>query len=187
LAFLITASQGRRPSLPPFEKTHGITGGAISAVDLIKGLARLAGLEVVEVEGATGYLDTNYEGKAEAALDTLSRHDFAFVHIEAPDEAGHSGDFSLKKRAIEEFDRRFLGRLLKGLEAFSSWKILISPDHPTPLSIRTHSKSPVPFVLFDPSSPKRGAPRFSERIKAPVLEDGKKLIRVLFKGESLEN
>ncbi len=180
--------QGRRPNLPPFKEIHGVDGGVISAVDLIKGLAKLSKLDVINVEGATGYIDTNYEGKADAALEFLKDHDFVFVHIEAADEAGHLGDFDLKKKAIEDFDRRFLGRLLEGLRSFPSWRILISPDHPTPLSIKTHSRNPVPFVIFDSSLPGKGALRFSERVESPVMvKDGTSLIDILFERRKLEN
>jgi len=118
----------------------------ITAVDLIRGIGRLAGLEIIYVEGATGFVDTNYEGKADAALKALHTKDFVFVHVEAPDEAGHTGKTDLKIRAIEDLDRRLLGRLLAG--AGEDFRILLMPDHPTPIRIKTHSADPVPFVLW---------------------------------------
>lgn len=141
--------QGKKPSLPHFKEKNGIDGSVIAAVDLIKGIGRAAGLEVVNVEGATGYIDTNYKGKADAALHSLEEKDFVYLHVEASDEAGHEGEPILKKKAIENFDKKIVGYLyeklvLKG-EEFS---ILITADHPTPIELRTHSSDPVPFILY---------------------------------------
>jgi 2,3-bisphosphoglycerate-independent phosphoglycerate mutase len=108
----------------------------------------LAGLEVLEVPGATGYFDTNYEGKAQYALRGLKEKDFVYVHVEAPDEAGHMGDLRLKIEAIESFDEKIVGAILKGMKDFEKYKILLLPDHPTPLSVRTHTADPVPFVIY---------------------------------------
>ena len=180
--------QGRMPKFKKIKDLYGIDGAVISAVDLVKGLGVLAGLEVIEVEGATGYIDTNYEGKAEAALDALKRKDFVYVHIEAPDEAGHSGDFDLKKKVIEDFDRRFLGRLMKGLSEFSDWRLLLLPDHPTPISLKTHSSQPVPFVLVDGRDQRKSEALFSERRKSSnFISDGTRLIKMLFEGCSIED
>ncbi|NQT33036.1 MAG: cofactor-independent phosphoglycerate mutase [Candidatus Omnitrophica bacterium] len=139
--------QGKKPNIPTFKEAYGITGGMISAVDLLKGMGHLLGLEVVEVPGATGYYDTNYEGKAEAALDILTGKDFVFVHVEAPDEAGHNGDVMAKIKAIENFDSKITGRIIEALCDKEDHRILILPDHPTPVAKRTHTSDPVPFAM----------------------------------------
>ncbi len=143
-------SPGYKPDLPSFKDRFGIESGAvISAVDLIFGIGKLAGLEMVHVEGATGLHDTNYEGKAAAALDALKRHPFVFLHIEAMDEAGHEGDFLLKKRVIEDFDRRLLKPLYEGLQKMGEdYALLLLPDHPTPCRLRTHTRAAVPFMIM---------------------------------------
>ena len=120
----------------------------ISAVHLIKGIGILAGLEVLEVPGTTGYFDTNYDGKAQYALKGLREKDFVYVHVEAPDEAGHMGDLRLKIEAIEAFDEKIVGAILKGMKDFERYKVLVLPDHPTPLSVRTHTADPVPYVIY---------------------------------------
>jgi 2,3-bisphosphoglycerate-independent phosphoglycerate mutase len=106
-------------------------------------------LDSIQVPGATGYLDTNYEGKAQAALDALKERDFVYVHVEAPDEASHSGQRDLKIKAIQDFDERLLGPILEGLSTFGHWRILLMPDHQTPVSTRVHTWGPVPFILLD--------------------------------------
>jgi 2,3-bisphosphoglycerate-independent phosphoglycerate mutase len=141
--------QGRSLSVPTFQEKYGITGAVISAVDLVKGLGICAGLKPVEVPGATGYLDTNYEGKARAALEALQSVDFVFLHVEAPDEASHKGSLDEKLQAIEDFDRRVVKPVLGGLqEKFSDYRVLVLPDHPTPIAIKTHASDPVPFALL---------------------------------------
>ncbi len=139
---------GRALQLESLEEKFGFHGGVISAVDLVRGIGRSAGLRVVEVPGITGYLDTNYEGKAEHALEVLSRDNFVYVHVEAPDEAGHNGDPQAKVQAIEDFDARVVGPILAGLEAMGPCRILMAPDHRTPIALRTHSREAVPFVLW---------------------------------------
>lgn len=139
--------QGRRASLEDFQKRFGLRGAAITAVDLVKGLAKLAGLELIEVAGATGFVDTNYEGKGAAAVKALKDYDLVFVHIEAPDEAAHSGSVESKKKAVEQIDRYVVGPVLKALQGYPQWRILIAPDHPTPVSTCAHSAEPVPFAI----------------------------------------
>ncbi len=140
---------GRKPQMPTMQEKFGITGGAvISAVDLIKGIGIYAGLDVIEVPGATGYIDTNYRGKADAALAALSRQDFVYLHVEAPDEAGHSGSVEDKLSAIESFDREVVGPVLEGIKKFDNWRVLVLPDHPTPVALRTHTDKPVPFAIL---------------------------------------
>ena len=140
--------QGKAPALEPVTRRFGIRGAVISAVDLIKGIGFYAGLEIVSVPGATGYLDTNYAGKAQGALKALEDGDLVYVHVEAPDEASHNGKLADKIRAIEDFDEKIVGPILAGAEKFEEFRLLILPDHFTPLAIRTHSPEPVPFVLF---------------------------------------
>lgn len=140
--------QGRAPRMENYRERFGLTGAVISAVDLIRGIGVYAGLEVVKVPGATGYVDTNYEGKAAAALDALERHDFVYLHVEAPDEASHAGSLENKMRAIEDFDSRVVGPVLRGVEKFGTYRILCMPDHPTPLALMTHTADPVPFILY---------------------------------------
>mgnify|MGYP000067657196 CR=1 FL=1 len=140
--------QGRKPSMPGFEERFGVKGAAISAVDLVKGISRLAGLRVIEVPGATGYLDTNYKGKAEYALKALEEVDFVYIHVEAPDEASHAGDVSAKVEAIERIDEEVVGRLIEGIERFGKFRMMVMTDHYTPISIRTHTRGPVPFAVW---------------------------------------
>jgi 2,3-bisphosphoglycerate-independent phosphoglycerate mutase len=139
--------QGRKPDMPLFRDAYGVTGGIISAVDLIKGIGKVLGLEIAEVPGATGYYDTDYTGKANAALDVLTRNDLVFVHVEAPDEAGHNGDIRAKIQAIENFDGKITGPVIKALTGREDFRVLILPDHPTPITRRTHTSDPVPFAM----------------------------------------
>jgi 2,3-bisphosphoglycerate-independent phosphoglycerate mutase len=139
---------GRALKLDSLENKYGFKGGVISAVDLVRGIGKSAGLRVIDVPGITGYLDTNYEGKAAYALESLERDNFVYVHVEAPDEAGHNGDPQAKKQAIEDFDARVVGPMLAGLERLGPCRIVMTPDHRTPIALRTHSREPVPFVLW---------------------------------------
>jgi len=140
--------QGRSPRMTTLKDQFGIEGYVISAVHLLKGIGIFAGLEVLEVPGATGYFDTNYDGKAQYALRGLKEKDFVYVHVEAPDEAGHMGDLRVKIQTIETFDEKIVGAILKGMNHFERYKILVLPDHPTPLSVRTHTADPVPYVIY---------------------------------------
>ena len=144
--------QGRSPQMATLKERFGIDGYVISAVHLIKGIGLLAGLEVLAVPGITGYFDTNYEGKGEYAVRGLEKKDFVYVHVEAPDEAGHMGDLRLKVEAIEAFDEKVVGTILKGIKDFEKVKVMVLPDHPTPLAIRTHTADPVPFVIYSSES-----------------------------------
>ncbi|WP_129597549.1 cofactor-independent phosphoglycerate mutase [Methanohalophilus profundi] len=141
--------QGYSPSMPSFEEMYGLKAAVISAVDLIKGLGICEGMDVIEVPGATGYLDTNYVGKAEYALESLKDHDIVFVHVEAPDEAGHMGSLEAKIQAVEDFDSKVVGTILEGIDKMSEkCNVLVLPDHPTPIAVRTHTPDPVPFVIY---------------------------------------
>jgi 2,3-bisphosphoglycerate-independent phosphoglycerate mutase len=141
--------QGYAPDFPLFSGLYGLHASVISAVDLIKGLGIYAGMDVIEVPGATGYLDTNYAGKAGFALEALETHDAVFVHVEAPDEAGHMGNIEAKIQAVEDFDGKIVGPIIKGVELLGEeCTILVLPDHPTPISLRTHTPEPVPFAIW---------------------------------------
>ena len=140
--------QGTKLQIPTFKERWDLSGSVISAVDLVKGAGRLAGLDVVQVPGATGYYDTNYAGKAEAALKALATQDFVFVHIEAADEAGHNGDLRQKIAAIENFDRLVVGTIVKGIKDQKNVRILCIPDHLTPVAKRSHVSDPVPFFIY---------------------------------------
>ena len=136
---------GRAPDMPLFEDLYGVSGAVVSAVYLIKGIGTYAGLDVIDVPGATGYLDTSYENKGKYAIDSLEDHDFVFVHVEAPDEAGHMGDIEEKMKAIESFDR-LVGQILD--EIVEPYKLVVLPDHFTPIPVKTHTKEPVPFAVY---------------------------------------
>lgn len=140
--------EGTRPAMQSFEEIFGIKGSVVSAVDLIKGIGGCAKMEVAEVEGATGYLDTNFEGKANAALDLLERNDLVYIHFEAPDECGHRNEPENKVKAIEMIDSRVLPILFDGLKKYDDYKIMILPDHPTPIVTRTHASDPVPYLIY---------------------------------------
>lgn len=139
---------GRKPVMPTFKEKYGVDAAVISAVDLVKGIAYYAGMKIIEVPGATGLYDTDYEAKAEYALEALKKHDMIFVHVEAPDEAGHSRDCKLKVKTIEDLDKRLLGHVLDELK--EDYVIAILPDHPTPIKIGTHTRDPVPFAIYSP-------------------------------------
>lgn len=155
--------QGTAPSMPTLKQRYGIDGAVITAVDLVKGLGKYAGLEIIEVPGATGYLDTNFRGKAEYAITALKRLDFVYIHVEAPDEASHSGDAAAKITALEQIDNELLGTLLPGLDRFDDFRLLVLPDHATPVELMTHTDSPVPCIFYDSREPRPdAATRFDE-------------------------
>jgi 2,3-bisphosphoglycerate-independent phosphoglycerate mutase len=141
--------QGRKPRLPGFRERHGLSGAMITAVDLLRGIGACLGFAIIRVPGATGYLDTDYEGKADAAVRALAEKDFVFLHVEAPDEASHGGKLPEKLRAIEDFDRRVVGRALAALDGRFPLRALAMPDHATPLALRTHAEDAVPFAAWD--------------------------------------
>jgi 2,3-bisphosphoglycerate-independent phosphoglycerate mutase len=139
--------QGQKAALDSFKKKFGLKGACITAVDLVRGLAKLVHFDLIEVPGATGYVDTNYQGKGLAAIDALQDHDLVFVHIEAPDEAGHAGSAELKKKAIEQIDRHIVGPVHDALKKYDSYRILVMPDHPTPVNSQSHAADSVPFAM----------------------------------------
>ncbi|MBC8101700.1 MAG: cofactor-independent phosphoglycerate mutase [Cytophagales bacterium] len=177
--------QGLPTTLPSFFGERGVTGAVITAVDLLRGLGRCAGLRVVEVPGATGYIDTNYRGKAEYGLAALFEGgaDFLFLHIESPDESGHEGNLEHKIRSIEDIDRLVVGPLLAGFaERRQPFRLLVAPDHATPIALRTHRPGPVPFLLYDSTKEGSSTLPFDERALEEtrlVVEEGYRLIDLL--------
>ena len=156
-------SPGRKPSMQSFESKFGVRGAVISAVDLIKGIAVYAGMDVVHVDGATGLYDTNYEGKADACLDALRTHDFVYVHVEAADEAGHDRDLKLKIKCIEDLDLRCIRRILDGIKKQNREAVVaVLPDHPTPVTLGSHVEDPIPVAIWDSRFPPDGVDRFDE-------------------------
>ena len=157
-------SPGYRPAMQTMQEMYGFKqGSVISAVDLIRGIGVYAGLEVIDVEGATGLYDTNYEGKAHAALEALKTNDFVYLHVEASDEAGHEGAVDLKIRTIENLDKRAIGILFEELQKWDEpVAIAVLPDHPTPCAIRTHTNTPVPFLIYKPGQEPDSVTRFDE-------------------------
>lgn len=157
---------GKRPKLPDFQEKTGKRGVMISAVDLLKGIAAGSGMKIVHVEGADGGLHTNYEGKAQAAVRALldEGYDFAYIHVEAPDEMGHQGSVEKKVRAIEFLDQRLIRIVREAMDASGEpYRLLILPDHPTPIAARTHTADPVPYLLYDRKRPENGAESYCER------------------------
>ena len=145
-------SSGYKPQMKTLNEKYGITGAAISAVDIIKGLGVFAGMDVIEVEGATGLTDTNYEAKAEAAIEAFKNHDFVYLHVEATDEAGHAGDVDLKIKALEYLDKRVVKYVMEETAKMAEdVTIAILPDHATPCEIRTHTHDAIPFIIYNPN------------------------------------
>jgi 2,3-bisphosphoglycerate-independent phosphoglycerate mutase len=180
--------QGKAPQMPSLTERFGLKGSVISAVDLIKGIGIYAGLRIISVPGATGYLDTNYQGKAEYALKALDRDDFVYLHVEAPDEASHNGDLAAKIAAIEAFDEKVVRTICQGMKQRGDHRIMLLPDHPTPLALKTHTDEPVPFVIYD-STQKRlsGKGGFNEEAATAsglMIDEGYQLIERLVGGKS---
>lgn len=178
--------EGTKPKLEPLEKLYGIQGGMVCAVDLLKGLALCAGMQTVDVPGATGGMTTNYKGKGEAALKLLQDGcDLVYIHIEAPDECGHHGDARAKVAAIEAIDRDIVGFLKDAMEAANEpFRMLITPDHPTPVHLMTHTGDPIPFVLYDSEKAHEGPARYTEttaKTTGLFLPEGPMLMQMLLK------
>lgn len=175
--------QGKKPAMPLFKEKFGLTGAVISAVDLIKGIGKIIGLEVIRVEGATGYYDTNYLGKAQAAIEALKKLDFVFVHVEAPDEAGHNGDLRMKIATIERFDKFVVGTILSHFKDRDDFRMLVMPDHATPVNLRKHTSSAVCAAMTGYGIAKNGFSVFSESEakKSKVFFEGHQLMDVLLR------
>ncbi|MEW6087583.1 MAG: cofactor-independent phosphoglycerate mutase [bacterium] len=174
--------QGKSISFPSLKDRFGLTGGVITAVDLIKGIGKLIGLKPLKVPGVTGFIDTAYEAKADFAIKVLRRNNFVFVHVESPDEAGHMGDLNLKMKAIEDFDQKLVGTILNKIGGLGKVRILLLPDHYTPISLKTHSSEPVPFVIYGHGIEPDEFEVFSEREAKKsdfIVKDGWKLIEIL--------
>ena len=155
--------EGTKPSLPDFKEKFGVNGSIISAVDLLKGIAKCAGMASPDVEGATGYIDTNFEGKAECAIEELKTKDFVYIHIEAPDECGHRNEPENKVKSIEMIDEKVISRLIPALDEYDDYKIMVLPDHPTPIVTMTHAGDAVPFMIYQKSKEKdNGIEAFTE-------------------------
>ncbi len=173
--------QGTQPQLTPFRELYGLDAALCTAVDLVRGLGVLSEMQVVEVAGATGWYDTNYEGKREAALRTLHQGaDLFVIHVEATDEAGHAGDLAEKLRALERWDKEILAPLIEGLDAMGPWRLLLLPDHATPLRLKTHTSDPVPYLLVDSAHPGAGG-TYTERgvADAPVVPGHELMARLI--------
>ena len=180
--------QGRKPQIPTLAEKFGVGGSVICAVDLLKGLGLYAGLDVIDVPGATGYFDTNYRGKADYGLKELAEKDLVFIHVEAPDEAGHNGDISKKIETIEAFDKEVVGTILEGMREARDFRVMVLPDHATPIPLKTHAPDPVPFAIYD-SRRKRSWPTgmgFDENsVKGSgvCIEDGYQIMDIFMRGE----
>jgi len=176
--------QGYAPKLPNFLQTFGKRGGVITAVDVVRGLGRATGLEIIDVPGATGYIDTDYIAKANYALAALNTLDFVYLHVESPDESGHEGNLDHKLRSIEDIDKKVVGTLREGMAKRADYRLLIVPDHKTPIALKTHEEGPVPFLLYDSAKPHTASHfPFDERAVQEAttqIEDGTRLIRMLF-------
>ncbi len=174
---------GRIPDLPPFQQIYGLDAALTSGVDLLRGLAKMAGVETLDIPGVTDGLDNDYAAQAEGAMRSLEKNDMVFIHIEAPDEAGHSGRIDDKIEAIERVDGEVVGRLLSS--AKDGFRVLAMPDHATPIEVRTHTADLVPFVLWGPGFQAAGAEAFSEeaaRAAGVLIEDGHAIMRELLRG-----
>ena len=176
--------QGPKPRMNTFFDKYGLKAATITGVDLIKGLGVYMGLTNVFVPGATGYYDTDYCGKAKYALKSLEGHDLVFIHVEAPDEAAHAGDVEEKIMAIERIDRRILGKLMDELPEYEDYSISILPDHPTPITIKTHVKDPVPYAMYSTKGGKDDVGAYDEfkaKHGSQGLKEGYKFISNLFR------
>ncbi|MDR4505465.1 MAG: cofactor-independent phosphoglycerate mutase [Candidatus Scalindua sp.] len=177
--------QGQQPALPSFKDLYHISGAVITGVDLLKGLGVFLGWDIINVPGATGYLDTNYEEKAHYAIEAFNTHDLVLIHIEAPDEAGHEGNVEEKIRAIENIDSKIAGPVHNALKKFNEFRILILPDHYTPIQKRTHTKEPVPFAMYGTDLHKKSNLAFSESNAARTnieIHKGHTLMRHFIEG-----
>lgn len=173
--------EGVRAELDDFKEKYGLKGSMISAVDLLKGIGKFSGMSVVEVNGATGYIDTNFEGKAAAAIREFENgQDFVYIHVEAPDECGHRAEVENKVRAISIIDEKVLGPVVDALRKMGDFKVLVTPDHATPLSLKTHTNDPIPFMIYDSTKPAEGVDTFNENTAKETglyIEEGFRIMK----------
>jgi 2,3-bisphosphoglycerate-independent phosphoglycerate mutase len=172
--------QGKRAYFPLFKEKHHLKGATVAAVDLVKGISKLIGFDTPYVEGATGYIDTDYYAKAKKAMELLQNHDIVYIHVEAPDEASHNGNVKEKIQAIENIDEYIVGALFKKLE--DRVKFLIVTDHATPISMKTHYATPVPFVIFNSKNRQNGCQSGYDECSGNVVLSGEKLIEFFLRG-----
>ncbi len=172
--------QGTQPQLPSFFEVNGVNAGLVTAVDLVRGIGRLANMKVCDIPGATGWYDTDYEGKRDIALKELEDGlDLFIIHVEATDEAGHAGDVEAKVESLENWDARILGDLVSGLDSMGPWRLLMLPDHATPLTLRTHTPDPVPYLLFDSQKDSDGGVFTETGVSELPLVKGHQLLKTL--------
>ena len=178
--------QGQRPSIPPFKETYGLSGAVVTGVDLLKGIATYLGWNIINVPGATGYLDTNYKAKAQYAIEAIETHDMVLIHIEAPDEASHEGNIYEKIHAMENIDSKIIGPVYNALKKYNAFRMLVLPDHYTSIQEKTHTSDPVPFATYGTDSVKKSKLSFTEsnasrtRIK---IKNGYELMGHFIKGD----
>ncbi len=174
--------EGVRKALMPFEEKYGLKGSIISAVDLLKGIGKFSGMNVVNVEGATGYIDTNFDGKAQAAIKEFENgQDFVYIHVEAPDECGHRHEIENKKKSLEIIDEKILKPVLEALDKYDDYKVLIMPDHATPLALKTHTNDPIPFLMYSKSKDFEGCDEYTEesaKSTGDYIENGHELLKM---------
>lgn len=174
--------QGGKPAMPLYKDLYGLSGAVIAAVDLIKGIGLCAGMELIEVPGATGFVDTNFEGKARYAIEALKKHDYVYVHVEAPDESGHMGSIEHKVASCEHIDSKMLPIFMEELKQFGEHRILLMPDHPTPVRIKTHTNLPVPAIIYGTGIGADKNTKYDEFIEPSfVLKDGYKIAERFFR------
>lgn len=174
--------EGVRKALMPFEEKYGLKGSIISAVDLLKGIGKFSGMNVVNVEGATGYIDTNFDGKAQAAIKEFENgQDFVYIHVEAPDECGHRHEIENKKKSLEIIDEKILKPVLEALDKYDDYKVLIMPDHATPLALKTHTNDPIPFLMYSKTKDFEGCDEYTEesaKSTGEYIENGHELLKM---------
>jgi len=178
--------EGTKPALTPYEELYGLKGSIVAAVDLIKGIGNFAGFEIIEVEGATGFIDTNFKGKAEAAVKALETSDYVFLHVEAADEAGHMGSVEEKIKAVENMDKIMLPILTEGLKKYGEYRLLITPDHPTPVKLRTHVNEAVPAIIWGTGVNSDENKEYNEKMTATFrMEPGYKIAEYFLKSDKI--
>ncbi|WP_022849959.1 cofactor-independent phosphoglycerate mutase [Limisalsivibrio acetivorans] len=174
--------EGGRPQMPLYKDLYGVEGSVVAAVDLIKGIGNFAGFRIIDVPGATGFIDTNFKGKAEYAVKALEDTDYVFVHVEAPDEAGHMGSVEEKVKAVENINSLMIPTILEGMKSFGDFRILVTPDHPTPVALRTHVNEPVPAIIYGTGVEADSNSEYTEYVDPSFfMEEGYKIAELFLK------